>query len=108
MSWLRDGLGLIRSVDDLEPLARSADGTDGADPSLQTLILHVRLGLISSMGELEPLARSAAGTDGVRCPADVWLAGSLCMAVTWHCTHAACMLASALQMWARRRTNGVS
>ena len=30
MSWLRDGLGLIGSVDELEPLARSVEGTAGA------------------------------------------------------------------------------
>ncbi len=30
VSWLRDGLGLIDGVDELEPLARSVDGTAGA------------------------------------------------------------------------------
>lgn len=30
VSWLRDGLALIASVDELEPLARSVDGTAGA------------------------------------------------------------------------------
>ena len=30
MSWLRDGLGLIGDVEELEPLARSVDCTDGA------------------------------------------------------------------------------
>ena len=33
MSWLRDGLGLIGSVDELEALARSTDSTDGAKAS---------------------------------------------------------------------------
>ena len=33
VTWLRDGLGLIGDVDELEALARSIDGTDGADGS---------------------------------------------------------------------------
>lgn len=37
--WLRDGLGLIRSLDDLEPLARSVESSEGvwAVPALQGL-----------------------------------------------------------------------
>jgi glycerol kinase len=37
--WLRDGLGLVRSLDELEPLARSVESSDGvwAVPALQGL-----------------------------------------------------------------------